>query len=151
MTGGFWKTRVMSEGLIEGSLYDTNPNHALLLGKSFKNVPSICIKFDPPKMGNFMTLVVRASFFLFGKLFFVGKPFQSLISHSLSEKQLCWIPWVHHRSLTARPWKMVLGRRSFPIGKGTFQGLCPNSLKISGLTVSKMWLTWLTYSWDEIK
>ena len=31
-------------------------------------------------MGNFANLAVRASFFLFGKLIFVGKPFQSLIS-----------------------------------------------------------------------
>ena len=31
-------------------------------------------------MGNFAKLAVRASFFLFGKLIFVGKPFQSLIS-----------------------------------------------------------------------
>ena len=29
---------------------------------------------------------------------------------------------LHPRSLTVRPWKMVVGRRSFPIGKGTFQG-----------------------------
>ena len=29
---------------------------------------------------------------------------------------------MHPRSITARPWKMVVGRRSFPIGKVTFQG-----------------------------
>ena len=29
---------------------------------------------------------------------------------------------IHPRSLTARPWKMVVGRWSFPIGKVTFQG-----------------------------
>ena len=29
---------------------------------------------------------------------------------------------IHTRSLTARPWKMVVARRSFPIGKVTFQG-----------------------------
>ena len=34
---------------------------------------------------------------------------------------------LHPRSLTACPWKMVAGRRSFPIGKFNFQGLCYNS------------------------
>ncbi len=29
---------------------------------------------------------------------------------------------LHPRSLTVRPWKMMVGRRSFPIGKVTFQG-----------------------------
>ena len=31
---------------------------------------------------------------------------------------------LHSRSLTVRPWKMVVGRRSVPFGKVTFQGIC---------------------------
>ena len=40
----------------------------------------------------------------------------------LHNLQNCQILWIHPRSLTARPWKMMAGRWSFPFGKGTFQG-----------------------------
>ena len=34
---------------------------------------------------------------------------------------------MHPRSLTVRPRDMMVGRRSFPIGKVTFQNLCQTS------------------------
>ena len=47
------------------------------------------------------------------------------LNESQTLEDLCiWPNGINPRSLTVRPWKMVVGRRSFPIGKVTFQGLC---------------------------
>ena len=49
--------------------------------------------------------------------------------------EMCKSRWPRHMlhpwSLTARPWKMVVGRRSFPFGKVTFQG---RAVKLQGGT-----------------
>ena len=42
---------------------------------------------------------------------------QHTIKQALNQRSFCWFKNIHPQSLTARPWKMVVGRRSaFPIG-----------------------------------
>ena len=64
LQGGYLPTDFL-QILGQGSLYDTNPNNALLFTGIPSTLPYICIKFDAPKIGNSMTLVGLYSFWMF--------------------------------------------------------------------------------------